>query len=443
MNAAELVVLACCDLGGVVRGRAIFANDLADRLRDGVGWVPANQALTPTGPLADGNPFGSIGDLRLLPDPEARLRIEGADARDQDTAPASALELLICDIVGLDGTPWEACTRSFLRATLATLEAEHGVCVRAAFEHEFQLLRASAAPPAFSLRGLREAEPFASDLMAALADAGLQPERIFAEYAPHQFEVPLGPAAALVAADRALMFRETVRELAARHGERATFVPLLDPAEAGNGVHIHFSLHDPSGAPLLAGDGPGGLSELAGAFAGGILAHAPALTALTAPSPVSAARLAPHRWSAGAACLGRQNRETLLRVPPVVPLSGTRTPEQVHLEFRAADAAANPHLALAAILSAGAEGIRRGLPAPPVLERDPAELSEDEAERFGVGALPGDLGEALAAWERDEAAFAWLPPLLRDAYRAVKRSEWEEARDAELSETCKRYAGVY
>jgi glutamine synthetase len=280
--------------------------------------------------------------------------------------------------------------------------------------------------------------------MGALADAGLEPERIFSEYAHSQYEIPVGAAPALAAADRALMFRETVRELADRAGETATFVPLLDPNDAGNGVHIHLSLHDADGAPLLAGKGgPGGLSELGGSFAAGILAHARGLSVLTAPSPVSGQRLQPHRWSAGAACLGLQNRETLLRLPPIVPLARAAAAEQLHLEYRGADAAANPHLALAAILRAGLEGVRRGLAPPPLLERDPSELSGEEAERFGVAALPGDLESALAALEDDAVLMEWLPPLLRDAYLAVKRSELRAAAGMDLAETCRRYAEVY
>jgi glutamine synthetase len=240
------------------------------------------------------------------------------------------------------------------------------------------------------------------------------------------------------------MFREAVHEIAARAELRSTFVPLLDPAEAGNGVHIHVSLRDDAGTPLLYDDSrPGGLSELAGSFAAGILAHAAALTALTAPSPVSAARLRPHHWSAGTVALGVQNRETMLRIPPVVPLDDTPPAEQLRLEFRACDAAANPYLALVAVLSAGMDGVRAGMPAPPVLDRDPATLDAEDVERFGVGRLPEDLGASLRALEEDHTALGWLPPLLRDGYLAVKRSELAATAGEELPDTCRRYAAIY
>ena len=125
------------------------------------------------------------------------------------------------------------------------------------------------------------------------------------EYASHQFEIPIAPSEGLACADRAVLFREIVREVARRVGSRASFTPLLDPSEAGNGVHIHLSLLDGDGQAVLYDERRAGtLSELGGRFAAGVLLHARALSALSAPSPVSAARLAPHRWSAGAACLG-------------------------------------------------------------------------------------------------------------------------------------------
>ena len=91
----------------------------------------------------------------------------------------------------------------------------------------------------------------------------MQPERFFPEYAAHQFEIPVDPADGLASADRSVVLREVVREIARRHGMRASFSPLLDPSEAGNGVHIHLSLLDGAGAPLLYRPPPPGVPERA------------------------------------------------------------------------------------------------------------------------------------------------------------------------------------
>jgi glutamine synthetase len=436
VSADELVALVCCDLGAIVRARALFSSALDARLTEGVGWVPANHALTPFGPIAEPNPFGSIGDLRLAPDPATRVRVEDGGA--------SALDLILCDIVETDGGPWAACPRSFLRDTLALLESELGARVMASFEHEFQLLLDAPAALPFSLEAQRRAEPFATRVMNSLVAAGVEPERFLAEYAAHQFEIPLAAAEGLASADRSVVFREVVREVARRLDMRATFVPLLDPSEAGNGVHVHISLLDVGGRSLLYDSSRAGcLSELGEQFAAGVLRHARALSAFTAASPVSAARLTPHRWSAGAVCLGERNREALLRIPPLVTLGNGDPERQLRLEYRGADATANPHLALATILRAGLEGIRERLPAPPILDRDPAELDAADAERYGVGALPTSLEESLEALAEDDTARAWLGPLLYEAYISVKHAEIDAASGRELEENCRRYAAIY
>ncbi len=80
VSAAELVALVCCDLGSIVRGRSLLAGELGTRLDAGVGWTPANQALTPLGPLAEPNPFGSTATCACCPIAATHVRVE-ADFR--------------------------------------------------------------------------------------------------------------------------------------------------------------------------------------------------------------------------------------------------------------------------------------------------------------------------------------------------------------------------
>jgi glutamine synthetase len=437
MSGPQLTALVTCDLGAIVRGRAVFTDELDDHLQRGIGWVPANHSLTPLGSLADHSPFDSRGDLRLLPDLDTRARV-GEDEGEP------ALDLVLCDIVETDGTPWGCCPRLFLREALRELEQEFSLRVQCSFEHEFQLLRSERAALPFSLEAQRRAEPFASRAMAALAQAGAAPERFFAEFAPHQYELPVAPVDGLAAADRAVVLREVVRDVARRDGVRATFVPLLDPTAAGNGVHIHLRLLDAAGEPVLYREGaPAHMSPLGMSFAAGILGHARALSALTAPSPVSGARLAPHHWSAGAVSLAERNREALLRIPPLVELGGGELAPQLRLEYRGADAAANPYLALGAIVRAGTEGLRRQLPPPPLLEVDPTGLDGPDAKRFGVGALPATLTQSLEALAGDETVRGWMDARLYEAYVGIKRAELDAAATLQTAEVCRRYAHIY
>jgi glutamine synthetase len=280
--------------------------------------------------------------------------------------------------------------------------------------------------------------------MGALEQAGTFPERFVVERSANQFEVPIAPAEGVTAADRCVTFREVVREVARRHGGRATFVPILDPEGQGNGVHVHISLVNAEGRNLLYDPrARGNLSVLGGRFAAGILAHARGLTGLTAASPVSASRLRPNRRGAGAACVGIRNREALLRIPPLVTIAGADPSAQMRLEYRAADATANPYLALGAVVLAGLRGIRETLAAPPMLDRDPATLDGREAAQYGVGALPASLKESLEALAEDSALRGSLPALLYEVYTSVKRAELDAAGGQDLAELCRQYASIY
>lgn len=436
MPGEELVMFLHTDLSGLARGRGFPVEDLEDRLRIGVGWVPADQALTAFGPIADPNPWGPMGDLRLLPDPTTKVRV--------DLWPGAApLHFYLCDATHTDGSEWDACPRTFLRRALARLESEAGLRLVSGFEQEF-FLRGAPQGPGFTMEAHRLVEPFGPLVMEALAQAGQEPEMFLPEYGPGQFELTCRPAEGLAGADRAAIIREVVREVARRLGYRATFAPIVDPAGVGNGVHVHLSLRDLEDRPATFDPSrPGRISELAGRFAAGILRHLPALCAITAPSVISYFRLTPHRWSAGFTVLGERNREAAIRITPTAELGGGDPASQINLEFRAADAAACPHLALGVLVLAGLQGIREAYEVPPLVQLDPASLSEEEAERLGVRRLPGSLAEALENLECDEVVRGWFPAELLDCYLSLKRTEIGLLEGLSPEEACARYVDVY
>lgn len=436
MRGEPLTAFLICDLGGMVRGRLMASADVPDRLATGIGWVPADYSITPCGPLADPNPYGPLGDLRLIPDRATHVRVEFGE----DVSP---LELFLCDAVGTDGTPWDGCPRRFLADALAALEREAGLRLRAAFEHEFQFIDDTPPPVAFSLVMHRRVEPFGEMVVDAMRQAHLEPECFLPEYGEHQFEVTCAPADGMVAADRSIITKELVREVARLLDRPVTFTPLRREDKVGNGAHIHFSFADLDGRPATYDESaPGRLSRVAGQFAAGVLRHAPALTALVTPNPTSFLRLAPHRWSVGAACLGERNRETLLRISPVIEMS--RDPAATHnLELRAVDATACPYLALGGIVHAGLEGVRAGLDCPPILDRDPAALTAEELAAYDTVALPGSLAEALDCLDADEIAKNWFAPLLYETYVGVKREELKLADGLDNNEMCRRYESIY
>lgn len=437
MSVEELVGFLHADLSGLLRGRSVPASDLEGRLGSGVGWVPADQALTPFGPIAEPNPWGSAGDLRLLPDRETGVRV--------DLPGASPLRFFLCDAANTDGSPWDSCPRTLLKDALARLEREAGLYLVCSFEQEFLLEAPGFEPgPGFSFAAQRAVEPFGPVAFGALRQAGLEPEIFLPEYGVGQFEVPLAPAPGLAAADRAATMKEVVREVARVLGYRASFAPMSDPEGVGNGVHVHMSLVDGGGDPVFYDpERPGSLSLIGARFAAGILEHLPALCAITAPSVISYLRLGPHHWSAGFGSMSERDREATIRIPPTTNVAGSDPARQFNLEFRAADAAACPHLALAVLVLAGLRGIREELPEPPLVEGDPSELDEDERRRLGIRPLPASLEEALDALEGDGTVRSWLSKDLYDCYVGVKRTEISLLEGADPREACERYGRVY
>lgn len=437
LDPEELVTVVTTDTAAITRGRSVPVSDLDKVLERGVGWVPANLALTPFDEIASPNPFGSSGDLRLMPDPKAGVRVEGIGGR-------TPLHFFHADITNLDGSPWECCVRSMLKSAVADLGAL-GLRVVSAVEQEFQILGATwPSAPSFALSAQRRADPFGPALVAALRQAGCEPECFLPEYGRDQFEIVCGPAGALEAADRAVTIREITRELAATLGWRASFCPKTDPAGVGNGVHIHLSLIDLAGRPVTFDPTrPGRLSEQAGAFAAGIVRHMAALTALAAPSAVSYQRLRPHNWSASWTTLGEKDREATLRICPTSERPGHDPSRAFNMEFRAADATGSPHLSLAMLIRAGIEGLRGNLAQPQITRGDPEDLTAEERERLGIHRLPTSLPLALAALEADPVVCGWLPPVFLDCWMGMRRKEMEIVAGLDDTALCRRYAEVY
>lgn len=430
-----LVGIVTSDLAAIVRGRFVPAAKLEEFTRTGIGWLPANIALTPFNGIAP-NPFGSQGDLRVIPDTAARFTAH--------TGGTTPFDMVMGDVTELDGTAWEHCPRTLLKAAAARLKERTGLTLRVSFEQEFQLLDTDLPPAhALSFAALRRADPFASQLMAALAHAGVEPEVLIAEFGLDQFEVTCAPADPLTAADRCIAIREITRELARHAGWYASFAPKMAVDAVGNGVHIHVSLLDGNGMPATYDpDGPAGLSKDAGAFCAGIIRHLPALTALTAPSVASYFRLKPHSWSASYTWLGDREREASLRICPFTTIPGSDPARQFNIEYRAADATGNPYLGLAAIIIAGLAGIEERL-APVVACGDPSAMTEQERAHLGLVRLPETLDQALTALRHDDLLMAHLPAALVDCFEAVKRVEIAHFADAPAQTICHDYSRLY
>ncbi len=211
-----------------------------------------------------------------------------------------------------------------------------------------------------------------------------------------EIEVEFGPLREM--ADKTLLAKYLIKNLAFREGKTVTFMPKPIFAEAGNGMHVHMHLFKKSEPLFYDADGYSNLSELALKFIGGILQHAPALLALTNPSTNSYKRLIPGYEAPVSLCFATANRSAVIRVPAYA-----KSPYHKRFEFRSSDATCNPYLAYSAILLAGLDGVQKGID-PVAAGFGPYDMNLYQLppeEQAKIKSLPRSLDEALDALEKD------------------------------------------
>jgi glutamine synthetase len=317
---------------------------------------------------------------------------------------------LLADLVDGAGAPSPLCSRAAVRRA-ADVAAAHGLEPVVAVELEFYLVRdggpyAPRTGMAYTSGPRADPEGILRRIHAGLLDLGIGASTAHREFSPGQYEINLVHAPALAAADHAALFKEAVKELAQADGVLATFMPKPFAGHEGSGAHVHVSLTR-NGENAMAGDDEHGLSPTARAFVAGLLDHAPALQAIAAPTVNSPKRFTPDGIAPHGRTWGLDHRMTYLRIP-------AERGDATRVEFRGADAAASPYLLTAAVLTAGCDGIARGLDPPPPIS---------PAGGDGGVPLPASLDAALDALAEDQVLRHGLGPRLVDVMVALRRRE--------------------
>lgn len=414
----RLVRFLYCDYGSVVRGKATHADHIRHRLNEGIALVTGQIAMNALDDLQAIEGMTAVGEVRIVPDPESFRILPYVP---QTASMMSELQLL-------NGTPWDACPRSFLKRMIARA-AGRSIRVETVFENEFFLARPQEGVwvPAdqsrcFSTAGMDLQANFTIDLIGALAAQAISLEQALPEYGHGQQEISIRHSEALQAADDQIRVRETAKNIARKHEMKATFAAKPWPDQIGSGAHCHLSIWDTTNGENLFFDPgkPYGLSDLGRNWVGGILEHLPALVAITCPTVNSYRRLQPHAWASSYVCWGFDNREAAVRVP-----SSFRGRERAttNIELKTVDSTNNPYLAIGAIIAAGLDGIERHLDPGPALDVDPGLLSDRERAQRDMARLPTSLEEALDNLEKDTVLLDALGQTLATAYITVRQSE--------------------
>jgi glutamine synthetase len=406
------------DLYGRPSAKLVPAANLEDLAREGAGFA--------------GFAAGEIGQVPADPDIAAIPDLDSFTPVPWQPN----LARFACDVT-VEGEPWPYCPRTILR-NVVTRARTLGLEFKFGIELEYFLVRQRedgslelADPkdtldkPCYDMSGLTRQYEFLTTVSKYCNELGWGNYANDHEDANGQFEQNFAFADALTSCDRAIFFRYMVHTLAEQHGVVATFMPKPFTHLTGTGAHFHMSLWRDDENLFLDEDDPRGLglSALAYAFIGGLKAHARATSALTAPTVNSYKRLKAGTTSSGATwspvwiSYGYNNRTQMLRIP---------APGRV--EDRTVDGSANPYLAAAALLSAGLDGIERGLEAGDPNSENLYDFSYEELTSRGLRTLPANLLEAIVELEQDDVLRAALGrgrgEDYVDYYAKVKRDEW-------------------
>lgn len=387
----DTVVIAFTDVQGRLQGKRLsaryFLEEVAGHGSEGCNYLLAVDVEMNT---VDGYAMSSwergYGDFVMRPDLSTLRPVPWQEG----TA------LVLADLFWEDGTEVVASPRQILRKQLDRLAAL-GLRAFVGTELEFILYadtyeaawnrRYRDLTPAnqynvdYSLLGTSRVEPLLRRIRNAMTGAGMYVESAKGECNLGQHEIAFRYAEALTTCDNHTLYKTGAKEIAAQEGMALTFMAKPNERE-GNSCHIHISLRDEYGVPVLAGDGPYGLSEIGERFIAGQLACLRDLTLLYAPNINSYKRYQPGSFAPTALHWGIDNRTCALRL--------VGYGHSLRLENRVPGGDVNPYLAVAALVAAGLHGIDEELELP--------EPYRGNAYASGAPTVVRSLREAAADW---------------------------------------------
>ncbi|MFH1785957.1 MAG: glutamine synthetase family protein [Candidatus Micrarchaeota archaeon] len=413
-DGVKFVAVQFSDIHGCTRAGFVPFDRIEVALKSGVGF---------DGSSVKGYSRICESDMVLVPDESTYAVLPWVTDPEKKTA------RLICDVHDMEGQPSLHDPRFVLKRALEVAKGL-GLTYKTGPELEFFLFKLGedgkpiiassgngtyfsndAGSPGWNMR---------MEIAVALSSFGIQSEMIHSEVAGSQHEVSFKYADALQTADNAMTFKMVVKAIAAKYGYHATFMPKPIAGVNGSGSHVHQSLWKGDGNIFADPSGVHGLSETARQFIAGQLEHIGWLCALLNPTVNSYKRLVPGYEAPVNACWGRTNRSALLRVPH------TSNANAVRVELRVPDPTFNPYFALAAMLRAGLDGVKRKLNAPEPVDENVFEMGEQRRTENGIKIVPGSLHEAIMFLEESKLGREVLGEHLFEVYVAAKKDEWRQ-----------------
>jgi glutamine synthetase len=410
----EYVLLWFTDLEGHLKSFAITPGEVEGALDDGMGF----DGSSITG-------FNAIeeSDMVAIPDPATFQLMPQLDG-------GTKVARMICDVVTPDGEPYEGDPRFVLRRALERMESMGFDTFNVGPELEYFLFKDNEGTETldeggyFAMTALDAATELRNETIKALESVGIPIEYHHHEVGPSQHEIDMRFAPALEMADHTITYRLIVKEVAAKNGVYATFMPKPLFGENGSGMHTHMSLFKDGRNQFFSETDEHHLSDVGKAFIAGQLRHARELAAIFAQWVNSYKRLVPGYEAPVYVAWSQRNRSALIRIPLYKPGSEQAT----RAEIRCPDPACNPYLTFAALLQAGLEGIEQGYDLPDPMDSNLYHLTADQRRERGIVSLPETLGEAVDELAGSELMQRVLGDHIFPRYVEIKRREWDEYR---------------
>ncbi len=409
------------DVDGVLRGKYISLEKFWSALEKGFGFCDVIFGWDINDQLYD-NAKVTGWDTGY---PDALARIDASTMRVLPYAPDTAHFLI--DFYTQDGQPHPACPRGLLKS-IDQRAVDAGF--RAKFSAEFEFWVFQETPETLHEKGFRDLQPLSpgmfgyswlregqhqllvDDILDTCAAYDIEVETLHTETGPGVWEVALRYDDVVAAADKAALFKTTLKQICDRHGYSVTFMAKWSPDLPGSSGHLHQSLWDVGGQiNLFAAAGSDTLSETGLHYLGGLVTLAPELTALYSPFVNSYKRYVPGVWAPLTTSWGIENRTCGARV-----ILGPGD-HAARVEFRQTAADINPYIAIATCLGSGIHGVTQGIAPPPMTSGDATHDIDPSL------ALPLTLEAAVARLRESDSARNVLGEDFIDHY--IRTRDWE------------------
>lgn len=415
------------DILGNLKSCTITDDELKDVLNHGKGFDGSSVTGFAEAEESDILAMPDINTFRILP-------WEGKD---------HPVGMMFCDILNPDGSPYAGDPRFALKRNIKRAKGKgFTFCIGA--EIEYFYFKRHTKPELldegryFDVIPNDLANKLRKKTIAVLNQVGIQIETSHHEVAPSQHEIDPKYDEALRMADKLMMFKFVIKEVAQQYGVYATFMPKPIFGENGSGMHVHQSFFKGKTNVFFSKTDKHHLSPVAKQFIAGQLKHAREICAITAQWVNSYKRLVPGYEAPVYISWAQKNRTALIRIPLYRPGNSTAT----RAELRCPDPACNPYLAFAVMLAAGLEGIDKKYALPAPIEPNIYKMEMQEREARGLKSLPVNLFEAIKETESSRLVKEALGEHIHSRFLHNKIKEWEDDRIQVTSHEIAKYLPV-